>query len=76
MEKAKKKNMVLLEVDRKVLINHVHAYLDHKCKIIERQHLVQVAKTLVFIMPGLTDSNGGEHAGYVSLYSKNAFFYV
>lgn len=64
LEKGKNKDVPLPEKDRKTLITHAHAYLSLKCEKIQKSHLALVAKTLVFLVPSLTDNTEGEHAGF------------
>lgn len=64
LKKGKDKGAPLSEKDRKALITHAHAYLSLKCETVQKQHIVQVAKTLVFLVPSLTDTTEGEYAGF------------
>lgn len=65
LDKGKDKNAPISEEDRKVLINQSHAYLSLKCNNVEKRHMIQLAKTLVYLVPSLTDLTEGEHAGFV-----------
>lgn len=64
LQKGKNKDVPLPEKDRKTLINHAHAYLSLKCENVRKQHIVQVAKTLVTLVPSLIDTTEGEFEGF------------
>lgn len=68
IDKGKDKNVPLSESDRKMVINHAHAYLSMKCQEVKKEHIIQVAKSLVYMMPCLSDSTEGDHAGYVRIF--------
>lgn len=65
LNKGKNRDSPLAESDRRALIIHSHAYLQLKCSSIENPYVVQVAKTLVFLVPSLHDTTAGDHAGFV-----------
>lgn len=62
------KKDALSEIERKSLINNCHAYLMCKSDNIKREHILQVAKTLVCLVPALKDSSEGKNAGYVRFF--------
>lgn len=64
LQKGKNKDVPLPEKDRKTLIKHAHAYLSLKCENVRKQHIVQVAKTLVTLVPSLIDTTEGEFEGF------------
>lgn len=75
LDKGKDK-IPLSESDRKTLINQLHAYLCIKSNKVDRKQMVQAAKTLVHLVPSLTDSTDGEHAGFLSFGSHSTFHSV
>lgn len=70
----KVKNLVgpVSDKDRKVLIAQTHAYLSLKFDKVERKHMVQAAKLLVFMVPNLKDTSEGENAGFVCILNRLA----
>lgn len=52
--------------DRRTLLKHAFVYLQTKFDEVEKDHIVLLARTLVVLVPSLTDASEGEYAGFVS----------
>lgn len=65
LQNSKTENGPISDRNRILLINQVHAYLKLKFENVKKTHMVQAAKTLVFMVPRLKDKTEGEMAGFV-----------
>lgn len=74
LKNGKNKYSHIADKDRKALINHSHTYLQLKCTNITKPHVVQLAKTLVFSVPSLSDTPEGENAGFVCFTNSFSIF--
>lgn len=50
-----------------MLITQVYAYLALTFGDVKKNHMVQAAKTLTFMVPSLKDTSEGEMAGFVCI---------
>lgn len=65
LERGKNKDAQISEEDRKLLIKNAFAYISAKFHQVQKFHIVLLAKTLVSLVPCLTDSSEGEYSGFV-----------